>query len=64
MSATGRFWQMIDHLTAFLPAPPDGREQPPVVPDPEEPGISPDERIARRRLRRQGKEKAGKGGYR
>jgi hypothetical protein len=64
MRVTGRFWRMVDRLTAFLPVPPEESERPSVVPDPQEPGISNDERISRWRLWRHGKEKAGKGGYR
>jgi hypothetical protein len=64
MTASGSLWRLVERLTAFLPSPPADREHPSSVPDPQEPGISTDERVARWRLWRHGKEKAGKGGYR
>ncbi len=53
--------RLLDLLTSFLPSGPDDQSLPSSVPDPDEPGISPETRAARRRLRPKRYEKEGRG---
>lgn len=64
MRIPGRLWRVLDRLTAFLPGQPKEIPAASLILDPDEPGISEETRLARRRLWRQRYEKAGKGGYR
>jgi hypothetical protein len=56
--------RLLDLLTSFLPGGPDEGSLPASVPDPDEPGISPEARVARRRLLLKRYEKEGRGSVR
>jgi len=53
--------RLLGLLISFLPGGPDEPSLPPSVPDPDEPGISPETRVARRRLLLKRYEKEGRG---
>ena len=56
--------RLLDRLVSYLPTGPDERTHPPSLPDPNEPGISPETRKARLRLLLQRYEKGSRGGGR
>lgn len=64
MTIRDAVWRTLDRLTAFLPSPPGQRSDPPITPNPDDPGLDPETRLARWRLWRRRYEKQGKGGFR
>lgn len=53
--------RLLDRLVSSLPAGPEDHSRPPSIPDPDEPGISPETRKARLRLLLQRYEKGSRG---
>jgi hypothetical protein len=53
--------RLLDRIVASVPTGPEDRSRPPSIPDPDEPGISPETRQARLRLLLQRYEKGSRG---
>ena len=59
-----RFWRAFDRVLSHLPGPPESNRDHRVTPDPHEPGLSDEERLARHRVFRARYSRTGKGGGR
>ena len=62
MTLRQRLWKAFDRVLAHLPGPPEAGNVQRATPDPHEPGISDEERLARHRLFRARYSRTGKGG--
>ena len=64
MSTKRRLLHLLDRLSSFVPGPPTMGPDPSSVPDPNDPHVSVETRIARRRLWSHKYRKRGRGGFR